>query len=136
MGYTISYRSCHPVTPDQETAIRQAAESFNQGREWVLNLQRNPNDGHLLCFMKSIQTDDGKQAAGPARSWPGAYEAKCLLEALCGISRDCKVAWEIRDPHCARPIGIIRDGACHADPEAQAEAARNMVEAHSRTPRN
>jgi hypothetical protein len=71
---------------------------------------------------------DGDPVGGKTHQWPGAYEAKCLLDGLCGISRDCKVDWEIHDPYGLRPVGIILGGECHADPEAQAEAVRNMGE--------
>ncbi|MCI0640551.1 MAG: hypothetical protein L0Y72_06410 [Gemmataceae bacterium] len=128
MGYTLSYRSCNSVSPEQEAAIRQAADAINQGRTWTLAFEKDERDGHLLCAMKSAEVPDGTRAAGEARKWPGPYEAKCLLDALCTISHDCKVDWEIRDTYCLRPIGLIRDGVCHADKEAQEEAARNMAE--------
>lgn len=130
MGYTLSYRSCHRVDPEQETAIRRAADAFNDGRAWVLTFLKNEADGHLVCVMQSTEKPDGE--AGGAPKWPGPYEAKCLLDGLCGISRECKVDWEIRDSYCLRPIGVIRNGVCHSDPEAQAEAVRNMGEVLSR----
>jgi hypothetical protein len=134
MAYTVSYRTCEPVGPEQETAVRRAADEFNQGRVWVLSISRNEIDGCLVCLMKSTEQTDA--TAGGARQWPGAYEVKCLFEGLCGISRDCQVDWEIRDTYCLRPLGVIRNGECHADPEAQAEAARNMGEVLSRRPIN
>ena len=134
MAYTVSYRSCLPVRPEQEAAVRKAVDAFNQGRVWVLSISRNEIDGCLVCLMKSTEQSDGK--TGGARHWPGAYEVKCLLDGLCGISRDCQVDWEIRDTYCLRPLGIIRNGECHADPEAQAEAARNMGEVLFRRPIN
>ena len=128
MGYTVTYRTCQPTSPEQEAAIRSAADAFNQGRTWVLAFLRNERDGHLICSMKANETPDEGGAASKAPQWPGPYEVQCLLDGLCGISRDCQVDWEIHDPYGRRPVGIIRGGQCHADPEAQAEATRNMGE--------
>ena len=128
MGITLTHRTCQPISPEQEAAIRLAVDSFNQGRTWVLAFLRDERDGHLICSMKPNDMPDDDPAAGTAPQWPGAYEAKCLLDGLCGISRDCKVDWEIHHTYSLRPIGVIRGGECHSDPEAQAEAARNMGE--------
>jgi hypothetical protein len=127
MGYTVSYRTCQPLSPEREAAVRGAADAFNAGRAWVLHLVRNEQDGHLVCFMEPAEKPDGEPAAGSSK-WPGAYEGKCLLDGLCDISRACQVDWEIRDTYCLRPVGVIRNGECHADPEAQAEALRHMGE--------
>lgn len=125
MGDRLSYRTCQPIGPEQEAAISLAADAFNQGRAWVLTVVRDERDGHLICRMKEKDQPAGDPAAG---KWPGPYEALGLLKGLCGISRDCKVDWEIHDPYGLRPVGIIRGGECHADSEAQAEAVRNMGE--------
>jgi hypothetical protein len=49
-----------------------------------------------------------------------------MLDALCDISRDCLVDWEIRATYSPRPVGSIRAGICHSDLEAHAEAMRQM----------
>jgi hypothetical protein len=127
MGHTLTYRSCAPVGPDREAAVRQAVDAFNRGRPWVLALSRDPQDGHLTCTTEPSGGPDGRPS-GERPPWPGPYEAKCLLDALCGISRDCEVDWEIRATYSRRPVGVIRGGECRADPEAHAEAVRDMGE--------
>jgi hypothetical protein len=126
MGYTLTFRTCQRPTREQEAAVRLAADAFNQGRTWVLTVRRDERDGHLTCSMEPIDPPGGGPARGGTPGWPGAYEAQCLLEGMCGISRDCKMDWEIHDPYGLRPIGTIRGGDCHSDPEAQSEATRNM----------
>lgn len=133
MSHRLTYRTCRPVNSEQEAAVRGAAEAFNQGRAWVLCMLRNERDGHLLCLMEPAATTE---QPGGASKWPGAYEAQCLLDGLCGISRACQVDWEIHDRFGLRPIGVIRGGVCHADAEAQAEAARNMADVRFREARN
>src|SRR6266705_1651457 len=128
MGYTLSYRSSHPVGPEQDAAIRQAADSVNQGRTWVLTFLRDVRDGHLFGAITYNGKPDGDRAARAASTWPGPFEGKQLLDALCSISRDCGVDWKIRDDTCLRPIGVIHAGVCHADQEAMAESARNRGE--------
>jgi hypothetical protein len=125
---TLTYRTCQLISPEQEAAIRLAVDSFNQGRTWGLTLRRDEHDGHLICGMKPIDVPDGDPAAGKEAKWPGAYEARCLLNGLCGISRECKVDWEVHQTYGLRPVGYIRTGECHDDPEASAEAGRNMCE--------
>jgi hypothetical protein len=132
MAYTVSYRTCQPLSPDQEAAVRLAADSFNQGRSWVLSFRRDDRDGRLTCRMAPKDLPEGDPAAWNSLPWPGAYEAKCLLDGLCRISRDCSVDLEIHDPYGRRPIGIIRGGECIADEEARVEAMRNMAEVHRR----
>lgn len=122
----LTYRTCQPLRPEQVGAIQLAADSFNRGRNWVLTFRQDESDGHLTCGMEPSSLPHGDPAGRKTSQWPGPYEAKCLLDGLCGISRDCKVDWEIHDPYGLRPIGIIRDGECYADAEAQAEAVRNM----------
>ena len=128
MAHTLTYRSCHPVDPDREAVIRQTADTFNRGRPWVLSFTRDQRDDHLTCVMEPSDDPDGCRPSGEVPRWPGPYEAKCLLDALCGISRDCKVDWEIRATYSPRPVGVIRGGECRADPEAHAEAVRIMAE--------
>lgn len=128
MGYTLTYRTCQPLSPEQEAAVGLAADAFNQGRTWVLTVRRDDRDGHLTCAMELKDGSGGLPPGEQTPRWPGYYEAKSLLDGLCGISRDCQVDWEIHDPYGLRPIGVIRGGVCHADPEAQAEAVRNMGE--------
>jgi hypothetical protein len=128
MGHTLTYRTCQPLSPEQEAAVRSAADAFNQGRAWVLTFFRDERDGHLTCYMEPSDRPDGNPAGGKTLQWPGPYEAKCLLDGLCGISRDCQVDWEIHHPYGLRPVGVIRGGVCHADEEALAEATRNMGE--------
>ena len=128
MGCPLTYRTCRPLSPEEEEAVRLAIDAFNLGRSWVLTVRRDNRDGHLTCVMEPGDDSPGHPAGGKAPRWPGAYEAQCLLDGLCGISRDCRVDWEIHDPYGLRPIGTIRSGRCLADPEAQAEAVRNRGE--------
>jgi len=128
VGVTLAYRSSHPVGHEQEATIRQAADAVNHGRSWILTFLIDQRDGCLFGAITPNQRPNGECAVGEARTWPGAYEAQCLLDALCSISRECGVDWEIRDDACLRPIGVIRAGVCHADHEAMAESARNRGE--------
>jgi len=126
MAYTVTYRTIDSLTADQEAAVREAVDTFNQGRTWVLAVFKNERDGHLSCRMKPQDMPDADVAAGKA-PWPGAYDGKCLLDGLCQISRECQVDWEIHTTYSVRPIGTIRGGVCHADEAAQAEESLNMA---------
>src|SRR5262245_23702506 len=126
MGHTLTYRSCSPVDPGRDAAIRQAADAFNRGREWILAFATDPRDAHLMCTMEPSEAPTAERSSGNVSRWPGPYEAKCLLDALCAISRDCGVDWEIRATYSQRPVGTIRGGQCYDDPEAHAEAIRHM----------
>lgn len=125
MGVTLTYRSCHPVRHEQETQIRQAADVANREQSWILTIFRDERDGRLYGAIAPAPGAESDRVGGAARTWPGPYEAQRLLDALCGISRETGVEWEIRDDTCLRPIGVIRGGVCHADHEAMAESARN-----------
>lgn len=128
MADRLSYRSCHPVSPEQEAAVRRAAAPANEGQAWVLVFQRDAHDGHLAAVMRPSD----EAAAGGWSNWPGPFEAQRLLDALCAISRDYGVDWEVHGKYALRPVGVIRGGVCHADNEAMAEAARNMGEVYRR----
>jgi hypothetical protein len=132
MAFTLTYRSRLPVDADLEAAIRKAADTFNQGRAWGLSFTRDQQDGHLVCAMESSDDSGGTCSSGETPRWPGPYEAKCLLESLCSISRDHGVDWEIKATYSSRPVGMIRGGVCQADQEAHAEALRRMGERHDR----
>ena len=125
MGH-LTYHTCQPVDTEREAAIRRAADAFNEGRDWVLLFQREPASGNLIGTMEPKAELDGDCAGTGKQRWPGPYEAKCILDALCDISRDCQVDWEIRATYAARPVGTIRDGVCHSDQEAHEEAIRGM----------
>lgn len=128
MGYTLTYRSCGAVSAGQEAAVRQAAEAFNRGREWVLVFTTDQRDSSLVCGMAPSADPGSGLSPGEGLRWPGPYVAKCLLDALCHISRDCGVDWEIMTTYGLRPVGVIRNGVCIDDPEAHAEAMRNLGE--------
>jgi hypothetical protein len=78
--------------------------------------------------MEPTDDPDGSRPSWERARWPGPYEAKCLLDALCGISRDCHVDWEIWATYSPRPVGVIRGGECIDDPEAHADAVRSRRE--------
>jgi hypothetical protein len=126
MAYTLTYRTCQAFSSEQEANLRRALDAFNQKRTWVLSIHRDDGDGHLACVMKCVAASGGEPVGEKMPQWPGAYEVQCLLDGLCGISRDCQVDWEIHDPYGLRPVGFIRKGQCHADPAAQTEALQNM----------
>jgi hypothetical protein len=128
MGSTLFYRTCQTVSPEREAAIRSAADSFNRGRSWVLAFDWDKDSGRLVCRMATTGPPDISPVTGKVREWPGPYEAQCLLEGLCAISRDLHIDWEIHDPYSVRPLGVIRDGRCHHDPEAIAESVLRMGE--------
>jgi hypothetical protein len=122
MGHTLTYHSCQPVDAEREAAIRKAVDTFNVGRDWILHLLKEPATGKLIGTMElKSELDSGRASAGKQR-WPGPYEAKCMVDALCDISRDCQVDWEIRATYAARPVGTIRGGVCQSDQEAHEEA--------------
>ena len=61
-----------------------------------------------------------------------AVSDKCLLDALCGISRDCNVDWEIWAVTRPTPGGGDPRRQCIDDPEAHADAVRGVREAFDR----
>jgi hypothetical protein len=128
MGHTLRYRTCQAIDPDREAAIRCAAEALNRGRSWVLAFTRDHGDGRLRCTMEPADDPDGRRPDGARARWPGAYEARSLLDRLCGISRECDVDWEIWAKYGPRPVGVIRGGECIDDPEGHADAVRAMRE--------
>ena len=93
MAYTLTYRSCGTVSAVQEAAVRQAAEAFNSEREWVLAFTTDQRDSSLVCVMAPSADPVGGLSPGEGSRWPGPYVAKCLLDALCHIARDCGVDW-------------------------------------------
>ena len=86
MGYTLTYRSSEPLTPQREAAIRLAADSFNQGRSWVLTISRHDSDGRLTCawnlaIRPTRMPTVGKGVSGPAPTRP-RYCSKAFAESL------------------------------------------------------
>jgi hypothetical protein len=80
MGLTLSYRSSRPVGPEQEAAIRQAADSANRGQAWVRTFVSDQRDGHLVGAMKPHGAPDGGRAGAAARTLPplrGPAPARC-----------------------------------------------------------
>ena len=128
MSFSVYCRTCRPVSPEEERAIRSAAEAFNRGRTWVLAFDRDESTGQLVCRMKSTGPPEFSPATGRVLEWPGAYEAQCLLEGLCAIAREQAIDWEIHNPYSVRPVGFIRNGVCLNDPEGHAESLRRMGE--------
>jgi len=124
MGHTLSCRTCRVIDADRESALRRAVDAFNRERTWILSLATDDADGHLRCTMEPVGEPGGNSPEGERPRWPGPYEAKCLLDALCEISGEHDVDWEVWATYAQRPVAVIRGGVCIDDPEAHAEAVR------------
>ncbi|HEX5034233.1 MAG TPA: hypothetical protein VFW62_07120, partial [bacterium] len=69
MGSTLFYRTCQPVSPEREAAIRSAADLFNRGRSWVLAFDRNVDSGRMVCRMATTGPPEISPLTGKVREW-------------------------------------------------------------------
>jgi len=125
MGFTVYYRSTHPVRPDEVEAIRRAARTLSRGRNW---LGSEPvyffdsefvKDGHLLGGSKPnfmTNPDDGQQSTGIGN----------MVEVLCQLSRDYHIDWELSHDHDPA-IGFIRGGVCDESVAEKVQAIADLT---------
>ncbi|WP_165224057.1 hypothetical protein [Aquisphaera insulae] len=137
MGFSVHYRSTRAVTAAEAEAIDQAAARLCDDPDWV--------GCEPVCFSECIDADLGdgiypdgylsgssKPGMRPHREYviPGEetrfVTIRDLIDALCQISRDHQVDWEIGHDYHDGPVGTIRSGL--ADDELVAEIDRLSAE--------
>ena len=114
MGFAVGYITTETLTPDQQSAIQQSLSTLTTGRTWLScepPLLTNV-DGQLRGSSKpnfSPHPDD--VASAESENLPDGT-LNDLLDALCAVSKDHKIDWEISHDHSGGPIGYIRQGTC------------------------
>ena len=138
MGFSISYRSTRPVSPQEAVAIRRAADQESAGRTWlscepVHFFVEGPEDqGWLFGASKPNFSPHPDDAASAASEGLPYGDVRDLFDILCRLSRDHGIDWEISHYLEPGPAGYIRDGVCDPRlrglPEALADMARLIGE--------
>ena len=131
MGFSIDYRSTRTVTAAEAEAIDETAgrlcddDTWGDGCEEIhfFECLGKYADGHLTGSSKpNFQADRGAIPGEERR----IVTIRDLIDALCQISRDHQVDWEISHDYSDGPVGYIRSGS--ADDKLVAEVDRLAAE--------
>jgi hypothetical protein len=138
MGFRIYYRSTRPVSPEEAAAIQGAADRASAGRTWlscepVHFFEGEPGDGtRLFGGSKPNFSPHPDDAASAASQGLPDGDVRDLFDALCQLSRDHGVDWEISHDAQTEPVGYIRHGVCDSRlrglPEALADLGNLIAE--------
>lgn len=114
MGFTIYYRSTEPMDRQRASVIRLAADNLNEGRTWLscepLNFFNDDDDGRLSGGSKpAFQPHYDDVASAVAEGLPDGT-VRDLVDALCTLSQQHGVDWELGHDGDPAPIGFIRRG--------------------------
>ncbi len=125
MGVYLIYRSTESLDAKREAAIRAAAEKFDSGFSWLfcdsVSFDDDAGDNRLTGSSKlNLQPHPEDRAAALASGLPDGT-VKDLFEALCEISREHQVNWEVKHDMDSAPIGYIRHGVIDDDLDRIAE---------------
>lgn len=116
MGFTIYYRSTRPVTADQSTSIRHAADTLNVGRTWLSSepvcFHPDQKDGRLLGRSKPNFDPHPDDVAAARREALPDGTVRDMIDILCRLSREYGVDWEFSHDYDPGPVGFIRNGVC------------------------
>lgn len=98
MGFTVYYRSTHPVSSAEVDAVKKSALDLSRGRTW-LGCEPvyffDSDDGHLMGGSKpNFQPDPGDAAAAAREGLPDGA-TRDMLDILCRLSRDHGIDWEL-----------------------------------------
>jgi hypothetical protein len=134
MGCEVSYCSTRPVTPEEAEAIDESASRLCENPDWVRCepiIFVSCIDGHTggpLSGSSKLSFKPFEELASPDLEM---YDATIhdLLNALCELSREHKVDWEISHEYSDGPVGYIRTGV--ADDKLVAEIDRLAAEIES-----
>jgi hypothetical protein len=138
VGFCVSYRSTRAVTAAEAEAIDQAAARLCDDQVWGdgceeigfyecldANLNGGPYpEGHLSGDSK-LSLKAHREYAIPGVE-PRVLTIRDLIDALCHISRDHQIDWEIGHDYHDGPVGYIRSGL--ADDKLVAEIDRLSAE--------
>jgi hypothetical protein len=130
MGFSVYYRSTHPVSPAKAAAIERAAQALCQGRTWLgcepVGFFAGQADGHLFGRSKPNFQPHPDDAASAARSGLPDGTTRDLLDVLCRLSRKHRIDWEVSHDYSDGPVGYIRGGVCDDAVWAQIEALADL----------
>ena len=128
MGFAVAYESTKKLAPEHQARVRNALERATDGRTW---LSCEPpmlmeQDGHLVGVSKpNFSPDPDDIADAESQNLPDGTLMD-LLDALCKVSAEQFVDWELSHDH--GPMGFILDGACAPDVREQCEALAEAAE--------
>jgi hypothetical protein len=131
VGFSVDYRSTRPVTAAEAEAIDQAAARLCDPPDWVgceeisfYECLEAYGEGHLSGSSKpDLEAHWVYKIPGVETRIVPTWE---LIDALCQISRDHQVDWEISHDYRDGPVGYIRSGL--ADDKLVAEIDRLLAE--------
>lgn len=129
--YDISYRSTRAATAAEAEAIDQAATRLCEDPDWVgceeisfYECFDAYAEGHLSgCSKLSLKPQQEYAIPGVETR---IVTIRDLIDALCQISRDHQIDWEIGHDYHDGPVGYIRSGL--ADDKLVAEIDRLSAE--------
>ena len=129
MGFTVTYRTTKPVSPETAKAIEAAADQACQGRTWLscepICFFSRDVDGTLWGGSKpNFQPHPDDVAEAASEDLPDGT-IRDVLDILCRLSQDHGVDWSIGHDHDPQ-IGFIRGGLCDDTVLAQIEAFADL----------
>lgn len=131
MGFSVYYRSTEPLSAEQVTAVRKAADAECRRRTWLscepVKLFGAEPDGCLLGGSKPNFHPRPDDAASAAGSGLPDGTLRDLVDALCRISREHGVDWELCHDEAPGPMGYIRDGECDPGLLDQVDALADLA---------
>lgn len=137
MGYSVYYRSTRAVTAAEAEAIDQTAARLCDDPEWAgcepilfseclgADLNGGPYPEAHLSGGSKLSFKAPEELAIPGEG-TRIVTIRDLIDALCQISRDHQVDWEIEHEYQEGPVGYIRNGL--ADDKLVAEIDRLSAE--------
>jgi hypothetical protein len=131
VGFSVDYRSTRAVTAAEAEAIDQAAARLCDHPRWVgceeiffYECLEAYGEGHLSGSSKPhLEAHWVYESSGVETRIDPIRE---LIDALCQISRDHQIDWEIDHDYHDGPVGYIRSGL--ADDKLVAEIDRASAE--------
>ena len=130
MGFCVYYRSTRAVTATEAEAINEATIPLCDDPDWV--------GCEPICFNECLDAYvDGHLTGSSKLSMKAHHEYEIddgdriatihdLMDALCELSRDHQIDWEIGHDYYEGPVGYIRSGL--ADDKLVAEIDRLSAE--------
>lgn len=132
MGFSVSYRSTRAVTAAEAEAIDQAAARLCDDPHWGVGCEEICFDECFDAYAQGHLSGSSKLSLKARREYaiPGVetriITIHDLIDALCKISREHQVDWEIGHDYHDGPVGSIRSGL--ADDNLVAEIDRLSAE--------
>lgn len=130
MGFSVHYQTTELISRGLQAEIQAAVGELRKGRTW---LSCEPphlcnDDGYLRGFSKPNFMPAASDVA--AAEQEGLPDGKLMdvLDALCALSNQFDIDWEIAHDHSDGPIGYIRQGRCDDEVSVQCEALQDMAQ--------